>query len=305
MNPDIVQSWMYHANLAGTVVRGLGCFKPPLIWSIRQSLDNRSLDPVATRAVIWLGGKLSALPGAVVYNSVNAARTHEAIGYAAGRRRIIHNGIDCNRFRPRPELHNSLRVQLGLDPDTPLIGRIGRYSPMKGFDTLLKSFRKLLDVLPSAKLLLVGTGIGPDNQELMSLCSRYGCLEHVRMMKPRLDIEQVYPALDVVVSSSIGNEGFPNVVAEALASGGLVVSTSVGDGSPIDRGVHRIVSPQDDQALSKAMLSLATLLPEEKQRLSGCGRRFIENNFSIEAFAEQHIGLYEELSRASLADRQS
>jgi glycosyltransferase involved in cell wall biosynthesis len=301
--PDIVQSWMYHANLAGTVVRGLGYFKPPLIWSIRQSLDNRSLDPFSTRAVIWLGGRLSASPGAVVYNSVNAARTHEAIGYAASRRRIIHNGIDCDRFRPQPEIRYSLRAQLGLDPDTLLIGRIGRYSPMKGFDTLLRAFRKLLDVLPSARLLLVGTGIGPGNRELISLCSRYGCLDYIHMMGPRLDIEKVYPALDIVVSPSIGNEGFPNVVAEALASGALVVSTAVGDGSPLDRGVHRIVPARDDEALSKAIFSLTTLPLEERRRLSESGRQFVENNFSMEAFAEQHIRLYEELSATALAKR--
>jgi glycosyltransferase involved in cell wall biosynthesis len=123
------------------------------------------------------------------------------------------------------------------------------------------------------------------------------------MMKPRLDIELVYPALDVVVSSSIGNEGFPNVVAEALASGALVVSTAVGEGSPVDRGVHRIVSPQDDQALSEAMLSLATLPPEARQHLSESGRQFVENNFSMEAYAEQHVRLYEELIATARAKR--
>lgn len=293
--PDVVQSWMAHANLAATVVRGLGYFKCPLIWSIRQSIDNPGLDPLFTRAVIWLAGRLSAFPDAIVYNSVNGVRTHEAVGYAARRRRVIPNGIDCNRFKPRPELRQSFRAQLGLEADTIVIGRVGRYSAMKDFDTLLRSFRKVLNALPSAQLVLVGSQIGPENQELMAMCHSNDCIDHMHLLGPRLDVELIYPALDIVVSSSSGNEGFPNVVAEALASGALVVSTVVGEGSPLDDGVHRAVPPQNDAALSDAILSLASLDRDERRQFSERGRQYVERNFSLEIFVGNHVRLYEEL----------
>jgi glycosyltransferase involved in cell wall biosynthesis len=294
-NPDIVHSWMYHSNIAVTVLRGLGYFRCPLVWSIRQGVDAPTLDGGLTRFLIRLGARMSAYPEVVVYNSDDAALTHEAIGYAASRRCIIYNGVDGHRFRPRPEARAALRGQLGVGPDAVLIGRVARYSPMKDFDTLMGAFRKCLNRRPSARLLLVGTDIGLDNEELVALCRRHGCLDHVLFMGPRLDIEQVYPGLDVLVSSSSGNEGFPNVVAEALASGTLVASTSIGQSFLIHEGAHRVVPPRNADALCEAILDLVGLPPDRIRQLSEQGRRFIEVNFSIDAFAGKHMDLYKQL----------
>src|SRR5260370_33001604 len=53
-HPDIVHSWMYHSNIAATVLRGLRYFRCPLIWSIRQGFNNPTLDSGLTRTVIRL-----------------------------------------------------------------------------------------------------------------------------------------------------------------------------------------------------------------------------------------------------------
>ena len=294
-HPDIVHSWMYHSNVAATVVRGLRYFKCPLIWSIRQGFDDPTLDSGLTRGLIRLGARLSTYPEVVVYNSDDAALTHEAIGYAASRRWIIYNGVDCDRFRPRPDARAAFRAELGLTRDAVLIGRVARYSPMKDFDTLLGAFRKVLNTLSSARLLLIGTDISAGNQGLVSLCLRHGCLDDVIFMGPRLDIEEIYPALDLLVSSSSANEGFPNVVAEALASGTLVASTSIGQSDLIHGGAHRVVPPRDEDALCEAMVDLAGLGAERIQELSGQGRGFVEANFSVEAFAQRHVHLYKDL----------
>jgi glycosyltransferase involved in cell wall biosynthesis len=294
-HPDIVHSWMYHSNIAATALKGLRYFRCPLIWSIRQGFDNPTLDSGLTRTLIRLGARLSAYPEMVVYNSDDAALTHEAIGHAAHRRWIIYNGVDCNRFRPRPDVRAALRAEFGLKPDAMLIGRVARYSAMKDFDTLLGAFRKVLNTLPSARLLLVGTDISAGNKELVALCRNHGCLDDVIFMGPRLDIEQIYPALDLLVSSSSANEGFPNVVAEALASGTLVASTSIGQSFLVNEGAHRVVPPRNEDALCQAILSLAELSGEQIRQLSERGRRFIEVNFSIDAFAERHIELYQHL----------
>jgi glycosyltransferase involved in cell wall biosynthesis len=293
--PDLIHAWMYHSNIAATVAQGLGYLRCPVIWSIRQGLENRALDGYLTRALIRLGATLSNYPDVVVYNSEDAALTHEAIGYAASRRWVIRNGIDCHRFRPRPEARAALRMQLQLEDEVALIGRIARYSPMKDFETLIGAFRELLKQLPHARLLLVGTDLDPGNKELVALCQRHGCLDQILFVGPRLDIEQIYPALDVLVSSSSANEGFPNVVAEALASGTLVASTSVGESFLINEGSHRVVSPKNEPGLCDAILSLVRLPSEEKEMLSARGRGFIEVNFSIDAFAAAHADLYRRL----------
>lgn len=301
-NPDVVHAWMYHANAATAVLRRLNYFKCPLIWSVRQSIDNPILDRRLTRAIIKFGAWISKHPDFTVYNSFGSALTHKSQGYSSERSAIIHNGVNCNRFRPRSDARATLRAQLGLTPDTLLIGRVARYAPMKDFETLISAFRKVRDSLPQARLLLVGDEI-EGNNELLSLCREGGVLDHVHFMGPRFDIEMVYPALDVMVSSSRSNEGFPNVVAEALASGSLVAASSSGD-EVLIQGAHEVVAPQDSAALSAAIIKLGSLDGHEKSLRASKGRTFILENFSLKQCYERYRELYCRLSlKHSIADR--
>lgn len=292
-NPDIVHSWMYHANAATAVLQRLDYFRCPLIWSIRQSLEDPTLDRRLTRAITTFGAWVSDRPNAIVYNSLKAATTHEDRGYSAGRRMIIHNGVDCNRFRPRPEARAVLRAQLGLPPESILIGRVARWSPMKDFKTLISAFAAVKRSLPAARLVLVGTGIDAQNDELRALCRDSGSADHVHLMGPRLDVETIYPALDVLVSSSRSNEGFPNVVAEALASGNLVAVTSSGETSLMG-GAHEAVATQNSAALSAAITRLVGLPAQEKSLLSNNARSFVLDHFSLHSCVERYHQLYRE-----------
>jgi len=299
-NPDIVHAWMYHANAATAVLRRLNYFKCPLIWSIRQSIDDPALDRRLTRAIIKFGARISKYPDVTVYNSLGAALTHKSQGYSPERCAIIPNGVNCSRFRPRSDARTTLRAQLGLAPDALLVGRIARYAPMKDFETLISAFRKVRDSLPEARLLFIGDEI-EGNRELLSLCRDGGILDHVHFMGPRLDIEMVYPAFDVVVSSSRSNEGFPNVVAEALASGNLVAASSSGN-EVLIRGAHEIVAPQDSSALSAAIIKLGSLDGHEKSLRATKGRNFILENFSLQQCYERYRELYYQLAMKHFID---
>ncbi|UVO39196.1 glycosyltransferase [Bradyrhizobium arachidis] len=293
-NPDIVHAWMYHANVATAVLRRFRYFKCPLVWSIRQSIDDPTLDRRLTRAIIKFGARISSSTDLIVYNSYDSALTHIARGYSASRYTVIHNGINCDRFRPRLGAGATLRSQLGLPPDALLVGRIARYAPMKDFATLIIAFAKVRSSIPHACLLLVGDGI-EGNNELQSLCSTNGVLDHIRIINPRLDIEMIYPALDVMVSSSRSNEGFPNVVGEALASGTLVAASASGD-SGLIQGAHEVVPPQDSQALAQAIIKLGRLDADEKSLHASKGRNFIVKNFSLQQCYESHCELYYSLA---------
>jgi glycosyltransferase involved in cell wall biosynthesis len=289
-NPDIVHAWMYHANAATAVLRRLNYFKCPLIWSVRQSIENPALDRRLTRAIIKFGARISKYPDFTVYNSFGSALTHISQGYSPERYAIIHNGVNCNRFKPRSDARATLRAQLGLASDALLVGRIARYAPMKDFETLISAFGKVRDILPQARLLLVGDEI-EGNAELLSLCRDGGILDHVHFLGPQLDIEMVYPAIDVMVSSSRSNEGFPNVVAEALASGNLVTASSSGD-EVLLRGAHEVVAPQNSKTLSAAIIKLGSLAGHEKSLRASEGRKFILENFSLQQCCERYRELY-------------
>ncbi|MGY8631857.1 glycosyltransferase [Bradyrhizobium sp. 14AA] len=299
-DPDIVHAWMYHANVAAAILRRLNYFKCPLIWSVRQSIDDLALDRRLTRAIIKLGARISSYPDFTLYNSLASAMTHKSLGYSSERYAIIHNGVNCDRFRPRPDARAVLRAKLGLASDAFLIGRIARYAPMKDFETLISAFGKVRDSLPQARLLLVGDEI-EGNSELLSLCSHVGVLDYVSFMGPRVDIEMVYPAFDVMVSSSRSNEGFPNVVAEALASGNLVTASASGDEALI-QGAHEVVAPQDSTALSAAIIRLGRLDSPERSLRASKGRKFVLDNFSLQQCYERHRDLYFRLTTKRHAD---
>jgi glycosyltransferase involved in cell wall biosynthesis len=299
-NPDIVHAWMYHANAATAVLRRLNFFRSKLIWSVRQSIDNPALDHRLTRAIIKFGAWISKHPDFTVYNSACSALTHVSQGYSPERYTIINNGVNCDRFRPRSDARSKLRAELGLASDATLVGRIARYAPMKDFETLISAFGRVRDSLPRAHLLLVGDNI-EGNDELLSLCRESGILDRVTFMRSRLDIEMVYPALDVMVSSSRSNEGFPNVVAEALASGTLVAASSSGDGALI-RGAHEVVPPQDSTALSAAIIKLGSLNEHERSLRASKGRQFVLDNFSQQRCYEKYVELYRRLATKHSVD---
>lgn len=300
--PDIVHAWMYHANIAASTIRRLGRISCPLIWSIRQSADDLALDGRFTQVLIRLGAAWSAGPDAIVYNSAIGATSHEAIGYAPGRHIVIPNGIDSERFRPRPEARAELRSELGLAPDALLVGRVARYSPMKDFVTLFQAHRLMFDRLPSARLVMAGDGICASNEELVALCQTHGSLEHTHFLGPRLDIEKLYPGLDVLVSSSVANEGFPNVVAEGLSSGIPVVATLSGDEQLVRGGVSVVVEPGDFESLAFGVISILSASQEFKDTIGQKSREFVRNNYSLNLMASRYRELYIRLKDAHKHD---
>jgi glycosyltransferase involved in cell wall biosynthesis len=293
-DPDVLQCWMYHANIAGSVLKMIGTIGCPVIWGIRQGARNIWLDRLTTRAAILAGVPFSRLPERIVYNSEHSAEEHERLGYAIGPRVIIPNGIDCNRFQPRPAMRDRLRAELGLHRDTVLIGRVARYAPMKDYPTALHALASVINGLPDAHLAVIGPSLNGESAQIVSLAQELGCGAHVHILRRRLDIENFYPALDLLISSSKANEGFPNSVAEALACETLVVSTSVGESLLVQAGSHRLVRPEQPEELSRAILDLLSVAPEAKAILAQQGRDFILKNFSQESFASAFAKLWQE-----------
>jgi glycosyltransferase involved in cell wall biosynthesis len=293
--PDIVQSWMYHANLAAVMTKILTASGYPLVWGIRQSAGDLRLDKRFTGLTIRVGRYLSNIPARIIYNSTEGAVTHEALGYSSKNRLVIPNGIDCDRFRPRENAGELLRATLGLKSDAILFGRVARYAKMKDFATLLKAFKLILDKMPDAHLILVGEGITPDNQELTAQCRKLACISNVHLLGPRQEIESIYAGLDVLISSSVANEGFPNVIAEALACGTLVAATDTGEAKLIRKGCQVVAAPGDADHLANGIMGLMTESQERRKQLGMTGRAFIESNFSAARCADRYVALYEKL----------
>ncbi len=157
------------------------------------------------------------------------------------------NGVDTERFQPQPAglpRPNALHEALGLPPQAPLVGFIGRLSAEKGPEVFVRSALILASHRPDVHSVLIGEG--PMREELSALIRRFGLQDRVHLAGARSDMPTVYPELDLAVSCS-HTEAMPLAVMEAMASGVPVVATRVGGVSHLVEHAHTgwLVAPGD------------------------------------------------------------
>ncbi|MEO0035230.1 MAG: hypothetical protein RLZZ501_1253, partial [Pseudomonadota bacterium] len=202
LRPALVQTWLYHADLLGTLAAGLAGGLP-VAWSLRCS----DMDRARYGRLVGLLARLSPRPRLVIANAEAGRAWHRDQGYRPRAWAVIANGIDTDRFRPDPEARARWRAALGAGPETVLVGMVARVDPMKDHAGFLAAATAAAALRPEIALVVAGTGTetlpGPAAHRLGEVA----------------DVAGLYAALDIVVLASRFGEGFPNVVAEAMACG--------------------------------------------------------------------------------------
>jgi glycosyltransferase involved in cell wall biosynthesis len=290
---DIIQTWLYHADLLGLLAaRGVGISN--VVWNIRNSnIDMskyRRLSGMVLRACAWL----SEWPQAVVCNSRAGQEFHASINYHPKRWVLIPNGIDLSGYKPDPSMRLSVRQELGISPDSFLIGMAARYDPMKDYINFLKAAAFLTRSGLNVNFILVGQNVNPDNVDLSGIVQQEGLSGRTHMLGRRSDMPRLYAALDVFSLTSLG-EGFPNVIAEAMACGVPCAVTGVGDSALIVGETGRIVPPRDPEALAKAWTEILSLSPGERQSLGLMARQRIIDHYSLDRMVSAYCQLYQDI----------
>ncbi len=292
--PYAVQTWMYHADLIGGVAAKLAGVKK-IFWGIRHSTLDKGKAKKSTIAIARLCAFLSgSIPEKIVCCAHKALVVHKDIGYKANKLLVIPNGYDLSKFKPDELSGVALRSELGIPAGSFLIGKVGRYDPFKDHDNLLMALTKLRSAGIDLKCLLVGKGLSPENSGLMARIKELGIIDQVVLAGQRTDIPAVMNALDLHVLSS-SSEGFPNVIAEAMACGTPSVSTDVGDASEIVGDSRLLCPPGDSQALAKLIITMQLEWqenPEAWSRRSTKCVRHIKHNFSIEKMVAAYEGCW-------------
>ena len=254
LQPDVVQTWMYHADLIGGAAARIAHL-PAVSWGIRNSGANLYQGSPKARMVAWLCARVSRIiPNLIVSCAENAARRHKQWGYRADIMKVIPNGYDLSRWHPDAQARQDVRRELGLADGTPVIGSVARWNPLKDHPNLLAALARSLRRHPDLRCLLIGEGMDSGNEALTRLLDQHQLHESVILMGRRSDVPRLMNALDVHVLSSSA-EGFPNVVCEAMAAGVSNVVTDVGDAALIVGNEGWIVPPRHAEALSGAINS--------------------------------------------------
>lgn len=289
--PDVMQGWMYHGNVAATLLARLPGRRVPVVWTIRQSLYDVRKEKPGTRIAIWVGRALSGTPTFTIYNSLEAAESHARLGFSRQRQLIIPNGFDCSRFVPNPSARARIRLDLAIPDGDLVIGHVARYHPIKGHELFIEAAASVAERHSSVTFVLAGAGVDDLNQELAAPIQSRGLGSRVRLLGLRTDIPDLTAVFDIAVVSSHA-ESFPNVVAEAMACEVPVVATDVGDSTSIIGGTGIVVSRGDAAAIARAMLSLATLSPHERQRLGREARVRIQTQYGLDQIARRYWDVY-------------
>ena len=294
LHPDAVHTWMYHADLLGGLAARLAGIRE-VGWAIRHSNFSSSHSKRSTFWVMKTCAVLSRrIPRRILCCSQIGKDIHVSAGYDKEKMVVIPNGFDLARFRPDADARVSVRAELGLSEDTPLVGLIARLDPHKNHAGFFEAAERIYRSRPDAHFLLAGTGVSSNNVALRRVIQQAGVVGNTHLLGRREDIPRLMAALDVLASSSFG-EGFPNVLGEAMACGVPCVVTNVGDSAEIVGETGRVVAPGDMAALAQDIVEVLGLSDKERRALGARARERVQARYRIGSVVRQYEEFYEHL----------
>jgi glycosyltransferase involved in cell wall biosynthesis len=307
LRPHAVQTWLYHADIMGSVAAlCAGCI--PTFWGIRFS----TLDGVVTNRVAAILVKLCAfssrfLPKKVISCSDSGKSSHLDLGYGKNSIEVVYNGYDVAALEKLAEGASSsldglgLREGLGLSEGTFLLGVAARWDPQKDHETLFAALAQLKEQgTRNIHTLLFGMGTDTGNNVLMERHRHHGLESQITPLGDRDDAPALMAALDVHVLPSVSGEGFSNSVAESMAVGTPNIVTDVGDSAMIVGDTGWSVPRQDPTALAQAIAEAQTEwqvgAPFAARRQAN--RQRIAENFSIERMVSGFNKFWDQYGRS-------
>jgi glycosyltransferase involved in cell wall biosynthesis len=237
----------------------------------------------------------------IIANSQAGMSSHSKIyKYPPEKYRIVHNGVDTDRFQPAET--KSIRNELGIPDDCSVVGAFANYKKQKNHPMLFEAFRQVLATKPRTRLLLVGEQTTDSrgklddyiiqlNKIIDDLDIRKECI----FMGHQDNTERLFSACDLTVLSSF-HEGTPNVLLESMACGVPVIATNVCDNSYIvkDGEVGYLVEVGDEMVMANRIISL--LNDETTRKEMGFkARKWVLEEFSTKRLAEKTASVYMEL----------
>jgi len=280
--PDVVQTWMYHADLVGGITARIAGVKK-VYWGIFNSTLEQGKSRFTTRVIARINAFLSfIIPSGIICCAEKTRGIHKELGYASNKLLVVPSGYDLQHFKPDAVARERLRDEWALDGGALIFGMVGRFDPNKDHYNLLHALSIFKQSGAFFHCVLVGMGLDAGNEVLVSWVKALDLGDEVLLLGQRDDIPAVMSAMDVHVLSSCA-EAFPNVLAEAMACGTPCITTDVGDAAYIVGETGWVVPHSDSAGLAHAMRDALVMSEDENAWCARCiaSRERIVDNFSI------------------------
>lgn len=269
----------------------------PVVWGLRMSYMDMARYDRFQQITYRIEPLLAHLADRIICNSEAGRTLALAQGYPEARTVVVANGIDVHRFRPDAGRRAASRAAWGIGSDVLLVGIVGRLDPMKDHPTFLRAAALVVQATVGVSFVIVGDGSEEARVRLRSLSDDLELGQRLLWKPAQSDVEAVYPALDLLVSSSRG-EGFPNVVGEAMACGVPCAVTDVGDSAQIVGETGATAPAEDPAALARAIL---TQLGRRSPELAQAARARIVELYSVETLVAHTLRVLEQARGTAVA----
>jgi glycosyltransferase involved in cell wall biosynthesis len=293
--PDVIQTWMYHADLLGGLAARLTGNRN-VIWGIRTTsvtAGGTSATAFVRQLCAWLS---RTVPHTIICAADASRRAHIAVGYDAARMVVVPNGFDLTRLVATPAQRNELRLQCGFEQELVVVGYLGRFHPAKDQANFVRAAGLLARQYGNARFLMVGRDLDDNNVQLAQWISATGCADRFVLLGERSDVPVCLAAMDLFCLSS-RTEGFPNVVGEAMAMGLPCVVTDVGDAAMLVADTGVVVPKEDSAALALGLGQLLAMTPDAREQIGQKAKARIHAEFSIHRARERFESIYQRITR--------
>lgn len=296
LRPDLIHACLFWAHLWAGLLHFLSG-TPARLFTTRQQLgvykDGR---PWMQRAEDWVNRRTWC----AIANSEEVRRDSLRRERLSPKRfAVVYGGVDAESWGATEPTR--IREEFPALRDATCVAAIvANIFEYKGYFDLLEAWKSVREKAPGAKILCVGAD-GGAAAELRRRIDRAGLADHMVLAGSRRDVPAILAACDFAVLAS-HEEGFPRAIIEAMASGRAVVATRVG-GAPeslLDGVTGLLVPPRDPAALAEAIVKLAKDR-DLRERMGAAGRARVAELFSLRAYVEGHLRLYEQAIRGENA----
>lgn len=281
---NFIQSWMYHADFIGLLIAFF--LKVKIFWNIRNSNLEKKWSNKFTLLLLKVNAFLSRYTYKIISCSQKAIEFHISKGYEKNKLILIDNGFSEEEYFFDQELAVKFKNRNNLKKTDLTLGMIARWHAQKNHELLFKVLQKFAECNQdyNIKLLLAGSNINNSNKDLINLLNVYKVLDKTILLGEIENTREIYCSCDFTILPSIGNEGFPNVVAESLLCETPVIATNSGDVDKLIISKEMIVECGNFIQLYQTLANSVNIMlnfQTKWQNLRINSRNHVKNNFGV------------------------